>query len=181
MHPSLFGPWPRDGRPHLLLLTDDRPGRDWLAAIRRLPPGSGVIVRARINVELQVLAAKLHQPCAERRLQLLIAGLDHIPEARLRQGKVRRRPGPRWLTGSAHGVPGLVAARRAKLDAVLLSPWFPTRSHPGARGLGITRAGLLLRQAKVPVLALGGITPTKSLALRTRRLAGIAAIDGWFA
>jgi len=68
---------------------------------------------------------------------------------------------------------GLAARRRA--DAVLFSPVFPTRSHPGARGLGAVRFLHLARQSRLRVLALGGMN-----ARSARRLPGLgwAAIDG---
>lgn len=80
---------------------------------------------------------------------------------------------------TAHNLRELSAAHRARADAVLLSPIFPTRSHPGAPALGPVRFRLLAARARVPVIALGGMT-----ARRARRLRGggepvrWAAIDG---
>ena len=78
--------------------------------------------------------------------------------------------GPRWLTAAAHGRAGLVRAARAGARAALLSPVFPTASHPGAPTLGPVRFAGLVRASPLPVYALGGID-----ARRARRLAGTGA------
>jgi thiamine-phosphate pyrophosphorylase len=62
-----------------------------------------------------------------------------------------------------------------RADAVVLSPVFATRSHPGATPLGPLRFRLLARRAGLPVIALGGMD-----ARRARRIGATrwAAIDG---
>jgi thiamine-phosphate pyrophosphorylase len=76
---------------------------------------------------------------------------------------------------TAHSLPEIAAGRRARADAIVLSPVFATRSHPGARTLGPLRFRLLAARAGLPVIALGGMD-----AARARRLgqAPWAAIDG---
>jgi thiamine-phosphate pyrophosphorylase len=78
-------------------------------------------------------------------------------------------------TAPAHSPPDL---RRA-VDAVLLSPVFPTRSHPGAPALGPVRFGLWLRAASVSVIALGGMDAPRLRRLRGQGAHGYAAIDAW--
>lgn len=56
----------------------------------------------------------------------------------------------------------------------LISPVFPTRSHPGDQTLGVARFAALARLATVPVIALGGMT-------RKRAHQMDAIIDGWAA
>lgn len=75
---------------------------------------------------------------------------------------------------TAHSLAEVARARRARADAILLSPVFATRSHPGARTLGPLRFRLLAARAGVPVIALGGMTASRW------RLGchGWAAIDG---
>jgi len=58
---------------------------------------------------------------------------------------------------------------------VLLSPVFPTRSHPGGKVLGALRFRLLAARSRLPVLALGGMNARRARALRGF---GWAAIDG---
>jgi thiamine-phosphate pyrophosphorylase len=62
-----------------------------------------------------------------------------------------------------------------RADAVLLSPVFPTRSHPGAAALGPARFRLMARHAQMPVVALGGMTVRTARRLDWPRW---AAIDG---
>ena len=74
---------------------------------------------------------------------------------------------------AAHSLRELRCAAGA--DAVLLSPVFPTRSHPGAKALGPLRFRLLAARAPAPVIALGGMTSDRARRLRHSRW---AAIDG---
>ena len=76
---------------------------------------------------------------------------------------------------TAHCLREITLAQRAHADAILLSPVWPTRSHPGARGLGALRFRLLAARARVPVIALGGMTRLRARSLGWARW---AAIDG---
>lgn len=77
------------------------------------------------------------------------------------------------ILATAHSLRQIARCRGA--DAILLSPVFPTRSHPGARALGPLRFHLLAARARVPVIALGGMNPARARRLRHARW---AAIDG---
>jgi thiamine-phosphate pyrophosphorylase len=76
---------------------------------------------------------------------------------------------------TAHSLREIGLANRVRADAVLLSPVFPTRSHPGARTLGPSRFRLLAAWAAMPVIALGGLSARAARRLRWPRW---AAIDG---
>lgn len=76
---------------------------------------------------------------------------------------------------TAHDMREIAQANRIGADAVMLSPVFPTRSHPGARTLGKARFRTLARHAAMPVIALGGMTAAKAARLGWPRW---AAIDG---
>jgi len=65
--------------------------------------------------------------------------------------------------------------RAKQAAAVLLSPAFPTRSHPGGKPLGPVRFRLLAARAKVPVIALGGMNTRSVKRLGWPRWAGIDA------
>ena len=69
----------------------------------------------------------------------------------------------------------IAAARRSGADAVMLSPVFPTRSHPGSRALGPLRFRLMAARAGIPVIALGGMNRITAKRLAWPRQ---AAIDG---
>lgn len=79
------------------------------------------------------------------------------------------------MIATVHNLAQIGHAHRAGASAMMLSPVFSTRSHPGAPGLGVMRFGLLAARACAPVIALGGMS-----AARARRLGWPmwAAIDG---
>lgn len=70
------------------------------------------------------------------------------------------------------------AAERAGAELLLVSPVFATNSHPGKIGIGARRLANFVRQAKAPVIALGGMTRARFKALRGTGIYGWAAIDG---
>lgn len=79
---------------------------------------------------------------------------------------------------AVHDMRELGAAQRAGADAVMLSPAFPTRSHPGKRALGPVRFRLLARHASVPVIALGGMTFRRARSFDLRHWAAIDGLSG---
>jgi thiamine-phosphate pyrophosphorylase len=78
-----------------------------------------------------------------------------------------------------HDLREIVAAERAGAAMLLLSPVFPTRSHPQGRALSPLRFALIARQAKRPVIALGGMNEHRARRLKTLGGSGWAAIDAW--
>ncbi|MFC3674403.1 thiamine phosphate synthase [Ferrovibrio xuzhouensis] len=186
--------------PALLLLTDSRRLPDPLPAAARLPRGSGVILRHYEWPRAQrlALAIELARLCRRRGLLLLVAGDAglalaagaagvHLPEGlgHLAAGLRRQRRG--WIvTQAAHGAGAVARAARIGTarngaDAVLVSPVFPTASHPGAAGLGVVRFAALAMQAArngLAVYALGGVTAANARRLCGIPLAGLAGISG---
>ncbi len=86
-----------------------------------------------------------------------------------------RRPGG-LVAAAAHGPAGLYRARRAGADAALLSPVYPTASHPRAPTLGPLRFAAWARRAPLPVYALGGVTAVTARRLAASNAAGLAGI-----
>ena len=80
------------------------------------------------------------------------------------------------LSASCHDAASLAAASEAGADFVLLSPVFPTASHPGEPALGIEAFRQLASQTRVPVVALGGINPENRSQLQGFGVAAIGAI-----
>jgi thiamine-phosphate pyrophosphorylase len=127
--------------PVLWLFTDEVRLPDPSDAVARLPRGlCGVVLRHDGVADRAALARRLARLCRARRNLLVVAGDWRLAVAlragvHLRGG--RRQPMSRCLvnTASAHGVAELVAARRAGVALVFLSPAFATLSHPGAAGL----------------------------------------------
>lgn len=156
----------RQPLPRLWLMTDERQGEGLWAALERLPRGSGVVFRhyGLPPGERRRLFERVRKVARRRRLLLLAGG--HGLRGDGAHGA--RRGG---FSASAHGLRELKSAERSGAKLVFLSPAFATRSHPGARPLGPVRFGLVARQARIPVIALGGVD-----ARRARRL---PHIHGW--
>jgi len=62
------------------------------------------------------------------------------------------------LSASCHNEEELAAASKNEADFALLSPVFPTKSHPGAAHLGAVRFQKVAKHAPIPVIGLGGIS-----------------------
>lgn len=164
--------------PRVVLLSDARNDHRLESAISRLPRGSALVFR---HYHLPPAARRarfevLRRLCARRGVLVLTAGEARGWRADGHYGAPRdlvRTIGLRLAT--AHSLPEIGAAVRAGASAILLSPVFPTRSHPGAPVLGPVRFLALARRSPLPVIALGGMTRH-----RTARLPvwGWAAIDG---
>lgn len=169
--------------PNIWLISDARNDAALDAALYRLPRGSGLIFR------------HYHLPPAERRARF--AALRRRARARgifvVLAGTMRQAR--RWAAAGAYGPARMLAhgpaglrlvtvhslaelARAQRADAVLLSPVFPTRSHPGAHRLGPLRFRLLAARARVPVIALGGMGPGPARRLGWRRWAAIDSLAG---
>lgn len=183
----------RSRLPPLILVTDAARLPDPLAVAARLPAGCAVLLRHYEDAGRLALGRRLARLCRARRLPLLVAGdvglaaalrADgvHLPEGLARSGAAaarlwaRRRGG--LLTAAAHSRAALRRAGTLGADAALLSPVFPTASHPGAPTLGPRRFARLARGARLPVYALGGVTAARLAALRHSGAAGIATVGG---
>ena len=168
--------------PCIWLISDARNDGCLDGALRKLPRGSGFVFRHH------------HLPAAQRRarwhaLRKLAKARGHLAVLAGTAAQARAwhadgaygspaklAPGPRALRlATAHSLRELLAVRRTRATALLLSPVHPTRSHLGARSLGPVRFRALARHAGLPVIALGGMTAARARALRIARW---AAIDG---
>jgi len=89
----------------------------------------------------------------------------------------RTRLGPGMLVGvSCHSVAAVREAAMAGADYATLSPIFPSASKPGyGPALGAAALAEAARH-RLPVLALGGITPANAPACLTQGAAGVAVM-----
>lgn len=169
-HPALPAIW---------LVSDARNDERIEAVLAKLPRGSGLIYR--------------HYHLGPRERRARFDGLARVARRRGHLVVLSATPGEarNWGADGSYGMPAngggglrliaahslaeIAMARRARADAILLSPIFATRSHPGARPLGPLRFRLLAARAGMPVIALGGMD-----AARARRIGAPhwAAIDG---
>lgn len=164
--------------PRVVLLSDARNDHRLEAALARLPRGSALVFR-HYHLASSARRARfeaLRRLAKRRGILVITAGAARGWRADGHYGApqvLARQPGLRLAT--AHSLAEIGAAVRARASAVLLSPVFPTASHPGAPVLGTLRFLLMARRCPLPVIALGGMTRR-----RAARLAvwGWAAIDG---
>ena len=169
--------------PQLWLISDERNDAVLESALRDLPRGGGFIYRhyhlgdpqrwERFRELRHIARACGHTVIlADSALTATEWGADGI------YGSPRtlwpRRADLLYLA-TAHDLAEIGLANRLGADAVLLSPVFPTASHPGGAVLGPSRFRLLARHSLAPVIALGGMNADRASALNWPRW---AAIDG---
>ena len=173
---------PSQPLPSLWLLSDERNDAELEKALVRLPRGSGLIYRhyhlapadrvARYHVLALIARSRGHAVIlADSALTAREWGADGFYGAPFSLYPTRD-----LLTlATAHDLTEIGQANRMRADAVLLSPVFATRSHPGAEVLGPLRFRTLASHANMPVIALGGMDAGKAHRLGWPRW---AAIDG---
>ena len=147
--------------PRQWLIADERLGSRLWSAVRKLPRGSGVLVLYR-----QMPAAKRSRLVARLRRIGRDQGLVIADEA---AGEASRVHDQREIRiAGVRGIPLL-----------FLSPLYPTRSHPDWAPLTAMRAAALVRLAKVPVIALGGMDAQRWRGIERLGFHGWAGIDAW--
>lgn len=162
--------------PRVWLVSDARNDAVLERTLRRLPRGSGLIFRHYhlCLAERRARFAALRRIARTRGHSIFVSGDARTARAWGADGAY----GPAARLASGPALPRLVTAhslrelRARRADAFVLSPVFPTRSHPGAQVLGPVRFRLLAGQA--PAIALGGMTRERAARLKTPW----AAIDG---
>jgi thiamine-phosphate pyrophosphorylase len=168
--------------PSIWLMTDERVAdADLLRAVARLPRGSAVVLRHHSlnGAERHYLLLCLRRAARRRHLLLLLAGDANLAWRWGADGYHGRGLGKSGLhSAPVHTMRELIEAEHAGADVLLISPLFATRSHPGAQPLGAYRFAALARQARVPVIALGGVRPRHATLVRRLGASGYAAIDG---
>jgi thiamine-phosphate pyrophosphorylase len=171
-------------------MTDETRTPDPEADLRQLTPGTIVIFRHYDAPNRPELGRKLARLARRSGLYFVVAGdwrlaqQLHADGLHLPQGMIRRRArfAPRGcglpVSAAAHDEAAARRAVRAGAGAVLLSPVFATRSHPGQKPLGLLPLARVCRASRQPVLALGGIGPVHIRRLLAAGAAGIAGISG---
>lgn len=172
--------------PKIWLISDARNDAVLERVLHRLPTGSGLVFRhyhlhpAKRRVRFDSLAR-----LAKSRGHLLALSGTARQAREWGAGAVYGPPGRMAGAGSVlrlatvHSMREMAGARRAGVDAIFVSPVFPTRSHPVGASLGAVRALLLARQAACPVFLLGGMDARRFQPLsRAPQIDGWAAIDG---
>ncbi len=163
----------------LALFSDEKRLPDILGAARALPKGEppiavifrhdGLGPQTRKELALEVMSA-----CRETGHLFLMAraDLEGADGAHAHGGGAGSRTAP------VHDEAELAEAT-LWADAAFLSPIFPTLSHPDTKGLGRARAVALAQAARLPVFALGGMTPAGAAELEGTDFQGLGAIGAF--
>ena len=91
---------------------------------------------------------------------------------------------PEWLsllTAAAHSPQAVARAAAAGADAAIVSPVFSTPSHPGAATLGADGLRHMAALARIPVIAMGGISAGTVAAIADSGAAGVAGTGAFAA
>jgi thiamine-phosphate pyrophosphorylase len=157
--------------PRAILLTDAQRDVDYAKILHRWRRQPLLIIVRHWQVSAQATRLKTLKPhaspahyfsftnptlAAKYRLKHL-----HLPEKTLKQRGTLNLPllKKRFIvTTAVHSLPALKRAERAGVQSVLLSPVFPTQSHPNGKTLGAYKYRCLAKQARLPIYPLGGIT-----------------------
>src|SRR5579859_3871743 len=174
--------------PPLLFFTDPVRTPYPENVLARLPRGSGIVFRAFGAADALEKARRLAR-LARRRGVAFFVGADvvlaiaaradgvHLPERLAGRPGDNQRLRRRFIvTAAAHGLPAARLARRAGVDAIVLSPVFPSASPSAGRPLGVRRLAALVRAAGAPCYALGGVNGRTARALWGSGAVGVAAV-----
>jgi len=135
--------------------------------------------------QAEELAEPIRSAARRRGALFYVAGraelARHLGADGLHLGEGSLRPSTEvWdgpLSVAAHDRQGLDRAGQVGARFALLSPLFPTRSHPDTEPLGPERFAKLAGYSPVPVLALGGVTPANAGEALAAGAQGVACID----
>jgi thiamine-phosphate diphosphorylase len=131
-----------------------------------LPPPVLLMVNDRLDVALAVAASGV---------QLPESGLP--PEvARMLAARAGRPPGDFLIGCSAHSAAAARAAEQGGADFVLLGSVFASASHPGIAPGGEALVRGACATTRLPLIAIGGITPENAPCALAAGATGVAAI-----
>lgn len=100
----------------------------------------------------------------------------HLRAAQLRELSKRPLSLDAWVGASCHDAEELELAASLGADFATLSPVRTTASHPGTVPLGWDQFERLVAAARLPVYALGGVTPADLATASTAGAQGVAGI-----
>jgi thiamine-phosphate pyrophosphorylase len=156
-----------EGPDWIQIREKDLAARELFALVRSVldlpnPRGVKILVNSRVDVAIAARAAGAHLP-------------SDSPPAHLWRAIVP----PGFLLGvSCHSVEEVRQAEQEGADYVLFAPVFPPLSKPSDRpALGLAELSRASESARIPVLALGGITRENAEVCVAAGASGIAGIS----
>jgi thiamine-phosphate diphosphorylase len=100
----------------------------------------------------------------------------HLPERDIATADARNLVGRRLVGRSVHSLEGAAAAESEGADYVIFGPVWASASHPGVAPVGVDALAKVSRSVRIPVLAIGGVTPEWIHECHDAGAAGYAAI-----
>jgi thiamine-phosphate diphosphorylase len=186
-----------DAEPMLVLVTDNARLRGRLLAdiVRAAVEGGVTAVQLRDKAashdELLRTAALVQDAIAGEAQFIINSDVDaaiglgadvvHLPEDGPATADVRARVGQSMrISRAVHSVEAAVRAEREGVDMVQAGTLFATASKPGALTLGVNGLRTICDAVRIPVIAIGGITPQNAADAVAAGAAGIAVIGAIF-
>lgn len=103
----------------------------------------------------------------------------HLPESGLPEAAARRLLGRGRLIGrSVHSIAMAQSAEAEGCDYVIFGNVFETESKLGQKGCGLDALREVVRAVRIPVIAIGGITPERVAPVLSTGAHGVAVIRG---
>lgn len=118
-----------------------------------------------------------HQQLTDNRLGLHLGSTDLIN--RVDWSRMAKKVP--WVSASCHSPRQLQVAGEQCVDFALLAPVRPTTTHPERDPLGWSQFAQWVREATLPVYALGGVEEKDLLQAKSMGAQGIAAISAFWA
>lgn len=188
-----FAPRRRDEWPNLVIMTDRAVQGDAWDLADAVAAGTIICLRDYDLKDRANYTARLASACRHKNVRLVVGGDVslalrvgawgvHIPEGlwkRSIQDVVQARDhGLRVSTAihSRQAARSVVIGGKALCDVAMVSPVFPTLSHPGQPVLGPLGLAGILDALPTPAYALGGVTPRTIGRLAGLPLCGVAGI-----
>jgi len=173
--------------PRRIFMTDEY--RDCLEPNwNKLAIGDAIIFRHYGHAQRGALAQSLAKKAKTHGLLFFVAGDPylakrvhadglHLPGHMLKGGHPTL-PQHMIITAAVHDMRALGQAKRRGVDGIIISPVFPTASHPEAQPLGLHILARMADLTSLPTYALGGVTE-KNCAhmIAARRIYGVAGIS----
>ena len=161
--------------PKVIIIFDDELFDKKKLLKLKIPKKSAILLRSYETKKRKKIAKQLLNFCKMKKIKLLI-GSDiklaedinadgiHFPEYMVKKNKINWtyiknvKSNKKWIiTTAVHNIQSLKKAEELNIDAALLSPVFPSKSHPNNKSLGLNKFLKIVKKTKLPIYALGGI------------------------
>ena len=161
--------------PKVIIIFDDESFDKKKLLKLKIPKRSAFLLRSYETKKRKKIAKQLLNFCKIKKIKLLI-GSDiklaedinadgiHFPEYMVKKNKINWtyiknvKSNKKWIiTTAVHNIQSLKKAEELDIDAALLSPVFPSKSHLNNKSLGLNKFLKIVKKTKLPIYALGGI------------------------